>query len=51
QRFNLTLDTNAQAPVLFGKGYVPPNSSCRFDFVGLPTGEDGDAPRNFFERE
>ncbi|KAH7704088.1 hypothetical protein AAVH_28728 [Aphelenchoides avenae] len=51
QRFNLTLDPNAQAAVLFEKGYVPPSSSCRFDWIGNPTGETGDAPRNFFERE
>ncbi|KAH7704087.1 hypothetical protein AAVH_28727 [Aphelenchoides avenae] len=51
QRFNLTLDTNAQAPVLFGKGYVPPNSSCRFDYGRDPTDEDGGTPRNLFDHE
>ncbi|KAH7712655.1 hypothetical protein AAVH_19997 [Aphelenchoides avenae] len=39
QRFNLTLDTNAQASVLFAKGFVALNRSC----------STGYAQRNLFD--
>ncbi|KAH7693784.1 hypothetical protein AAVH_39176, partial [Aphelenchoides avenae] len=39
QRFNLTLDTNAQGSVLFAKGFVASNRSC----------SKGDAQRNLFD--
>ncbi|KAH7723633.1 hypothetical protein AAVH_08739 [Aphelenchoides avenae] len=39
QRFNLTLDTTAQASVLFAKGFVASDRSC----------SKGDAPRHLFD--
>ncbi|KAH7713846.1 hypothetical protein AAVH_18791 [Aphelenchoides avenae] len=39
QRFNLTLDTNAEASVLFAKGFVASNRSC----------SKGDAQRHLFD--
>ncbi|KAH7713569.1 hypothetical protein AAVH_19107, partial [Aphelenchoides avenae] len=39
QSFNLTLDTNSQASVLFAKGFVASNRSC----------SKGDAQRRLFD--
>ncbi|KAH7693161.1 hypothetical protein AAVH_39809, partial [Aphelenchoides avenae] len=39
QRFNLTVDTNQPASVLFAKGFVASNRSC----------SKGDAQRNLFD--